>query len=280
MRKPAATPIIRGKTERPLEGAFFLSVTQGTSGAGPARSARMALERLLETDAPGVASTLPAGFADAAERFVALLLEANARLNLTRVTEPEAVARLHLLDSLSALPRIDEVGPATAIDIGSGGGVPGLLLALARPDTAWTLIDSVGKKCDAVRGIARELGLRSVTVIAQRAEALGRDADHRERYQVATARACAALPVLVEYALPLVSVGGALVAWKGPLGAADEEVVRGRAAAALLGGGAPAVEGTGLPSLGDHRLVVVRKERATPARYPRRPGDPARAPLA
>lgn len=255
-------------------------MTQGTSGAGPARSARVAFERLLDADAPAIRATLPPGFTEAAERFVALLLAANARLNLTRVTDPDAVARLHLLDSLSALPLIDEIRPATAIDIGSGGGVPGLVLALARPGTAWTLVDSVGKKCDALRGFAEELGLRSMTVIATRAEALGRDAEHRERYELATARACAALPVLVEYALPLVAVGGALVAWKGPLRAGDDEVVRGRAAAALLGGGAPTVEGTGMPALGDHRLVVVRKDRETPARYPRRPGDPTRAPLA
>lgn len=211
---------------------------------------------------------------------MALLLEANARLNLTRVTEPGAVARLHLLDALSALPVLDALAPARAVDLGSGGGVPGLVVALARPDIAWTLVDSVGKKCDAMRGFAEALGLRSVTVVADRAESLGRDPRHREGYDLVTARACAALPVLAEYALPLAAVGGALLAWKGPLTAEDDELVQGAAAAALLGGGPPAIHDTGVAALGGHRLVLVPKERATPARYPRRPGEPARRPLA
>ena len=247
--------------------------------AADARAARLALEGLLETDAPGIAATLPAGFADAVEQYVALLLDANDRLNLTRVTEPAAVARLHLLDALSALPLLDSLGPARALDLGSGGGVPGLVLALARPEMTWTLIDSVGKKCDAMRGFAAALGLTSVTVIAQRAETLGRDPRHRERYDLVTARACAALPVLAEYALPLARVGGALLAWKGPLTASDDELVNGAAASALLGGGPPAIHDTGTPALGRHRLVVVPKERATSARYPRRAGEPARRPL-
>lgn len=239
----------------------------------------MALEGLLETDAPGIATTLPAGFGDAVERFVELLLDANTRLNLTRVTEPGAVARLHLLDSLSALPLVDRLAPSTVLDLGSGGGVPGLVLALARPGVAWTLVDSVGKKCDAVRGFADALGLASVTVIAERAEILGRDPRHRERYDLVAARACAALPVLAEYALPLAAVGGALLAWKGALSPADHEVIDGTAAATLLGGGALTIHETGVPALRPHRLLVIPKERATPARYPRRPGEPGRNPL-
>ncbi|MEP7082035.1 MAG: 16S rRNA (guanine(527)-N(7))-methyltransferase RsmG [Chloroflexota bacterium] len=249
------------------------------SPAADARSARVALEGLLETDAPGIATTLPRGFADAVERFVELLLDANTRLNLTRVTEPDAVARLHLLDSLSALPLLDSFAPSTALDLGSGGGVPGLVLALARPGIRWTLVDSVGKKCDAMRGFADALGLGSVAVVAQRAEILGHDPRHRERYDLVTARACAALPVLAEYALPLVAVGGALVAWKGALSSTDDEAVQGAEAAALLGGGAPAIHETEVRALAQHRLLVIPKERATPAPYPRRPGEPARRPL-
>ena len=249
------------------------------SPAADARAARLALEGLLETDTPDIAATLPAGFGDAVERFVELVLDANTRLNLTRVTEPEAVARLHLLDALSALPLLDRLAPSTALDLGSGGGVPGLVLAMARPDVRWTLVDSVGKKCDAMRAFDDALGLGSVTVIAGRAEILGRDTRHRERYAVVTARACAALPVLAEYALPLAAVGGALLAWKGALKAKDDEVVRGSAAAALLGGGAVTIHGTGVPALGPHRFLLIPKQRATPARYPRRPGEPGRNPL-
>ena len=238
-----------------------------------ARAARLALERLLEADAPHLARVLPPGFADAAEAYVALLLDANARLNLTRVVEPEAVARLHLLDSLAALPLLDEAEATSALDRGSGGGVPGLILAMARPGTAWTLVDSVRKKVDALRAFADALGLTNVTVVAERAEILGRGTT-RESHDAVTARACAALPVLAEYALPLVRIGGSLLAWKGRI--RSEELEAGEAASALLGGGAPELRTS---VVAGHSFVLVSKVGPTPERYPRRPGLPARRPL-
>lgn len=242
-----------------------------------ARAARAAFERLLETDASAIAPLLPAGFGDAAERFVALLLEANRRVNLTRVVEPEAVARLHLLDSVAALPLVDELAPGRALDLGSGGGVPGIVLAVARPGMRWTLVDSVGRKVEALRTIVAALGLTSVDAGADRAELLGRAAEHRAGYDLVAARACAALPVLVEYALPFLRVGGALLAWKAAI--ADDELRAGTEAAQLLGGEMPEQRPTGIPALRDHRFVLVRKVRPTPERYPRRPGEPSRRPL-
>ncbi len=248
-------------------------MSAGTDARTDARAARVATERLLEADAP----QLPPGFWDRVERFVALLLEANKRLNLTRVVEPDAVARLHLLDSLAALPFLDQLAPRRALDLGTGGGVPGLVLALARPDVAWTLVDSVRKKADAVAGFVDALELTNISVIADRAETLGRDASHRETYDLVAARACASLPVLVEYALPLLAVNGQLLAWKGRIG--DEELSAGTLAAQRLGGTTPSVHAVGHAALGDHRLVVVPKERPTPDAYPRRPGEPSRRPL-
>ena len=245
--------------------------------ATAARAARDALERLLDTDAPALRASLPPGFPDAAEAYVALLLAANARLNLTRIVEPGEVARLHLLDALSALPLLDAAAPGRALDLGSGGGVPGIPLALARPEVSWLLVDSVGKKVDALASFVDQLRLSNVTVLAERAETLGHDSAHRERYDLVTARACAALPVLAEYALPLLRVGGALLAWKrAPL---DEELGTGRAAAAHLGGGAPQLHPSGHRALSDHRFVVVPKERPTADRFPRRPGQASRRPL-
>ena len=243
-----------------------------------ARSARAEFERLLETDAPALRALLPDGFGDAAESWVALLLAANQRLNLTRIVEPAAVARLHLLDALAGLPLLDEVLPARALDLGSGGGVPGVILAICRPGVEWTLVDSVRRKADVLTGIVAALSLSNVTVLAERAETLGRDPAYRGRYDLVTARACAGLPVLAEYALPLLRPGGALVAWKGQLDAG--ELRDGRAAAVLLGGEKPILRPTGLPALGDHQFVVIRKVAPTPERYPRRPGEPARRPLA
>jgi len=239
-----------------------------------ARAARIELERLL-ADRP---VDLPPGFADAAERFVALLLTANRRTNLTRVTDPAAVARLHLLDSLSALPLIDGLGRAgRSVDLGSGGGVPGLVLALARPERQWLLVDSVRKKADLLHHFVSVLGIGNVEVVAERAEVLGQDRDHRESHDLVAARACATLPALAEYALPLLTIGGTLVAWKGPLSA--DELRAGERSASALGGSAPRVLPSGYDELGEHRFVVIAKNRPTPARYPRRPGEPARHPL-
>jgi 16S rRNA (guanine527-N7)-methyltransferase len=239
-----------------------------------ARAARAALERLLATDAPALRAELPPGFADAAEAYVRLLLEANTRLNLTRVVEPDDVARLHLLDSLAALPMLPSAGAVA--DLGSGGGVPGIVLALARPDLRWTLVDSVGKKADALRSFVSALDLANVEVRAERAELLARGPS-RESFDLVTARACAALPVLAEYALPLLRVGGTLLAWKGRI--SPGELAAGAAASELLGGDVPNVRATGIAVLGDHRFVVIGKRRPTDPRWPRRPGEPVRRPL-
>lgn len=248
------------------------------SDAEAARAARAELETLLAS-APALAVGLPGSFLDHVERYVALLLDANRRVNLTRVTEPDDVARLHLLDALAALPHLDAAAPARVIDLGSGGGVPAIPLALARPSVAWTLVDSVRKKSTLLAAFSAELGLANVTVLPERAEALGRDPVHRERYDLVTARACAPLPVLAELALPLARVGGSLLAWKGQLRDGDDELRRGRAAIGQLGGGRPSVVPAGYPALGGHTFLFVAKERATPARFPRRPGEPTKRPL-
>jgi 16S rRNA (guanine527-N7)-methyltransferase len=243
-----------------------------------ARTARAALER-LPSAAPLLDDRLAPGDLDRLERYVALLLDANRRLNLTRIVAPDAVAVDHLLDALAALPLLDAIRPARLVDLGSGGGVPAIPLAIARPEWAWTLVESTGRKAAVLREMSEALGLANVEVVAERAETVGRQAAHRERYDVATARACAALPVLLELALPLLRTGGRLLAWKGPVTAEDPEIARGAHAAALLGGGAPRVVPSGFDELGGHTLVEIDKTGPTPARYPRRPGEPARRPL-
>ncbi len=239
-------------------------------------AARHELDRLLDTGAPALRANLPPGFADAATRFVGLLLDANTRLNLTRIVEPASVARLHLLDALSALPIFDAASPSRALDLGSGGGVPGVVLAIARPDVSWTLVDSVRKKAEALRSFVVALGLANVAVVADRAELLGRDSSHRERHDLLTARACAPLPVLAEYALPLLRTGGTVVAWKGRID--ERELAAGKAAAHLLGGRLE-LRPSGVALLGDHQFALMTKEHPTPDRFPRRAGGPARRPL-
>jgi 16S rRNA (guanine527-N7)-methyltransferase len=277
MRKPATTPRA-SREDRNATGGGIFTLSTGTGTDGAARSARAALERLLE-DAPQLTGGLPTEFHDRLQRYVALLLEANQRVNLTRVTEPREVASLHLLDALAGLPLLDAAAPERVVDLGSGGGVPAIPLALARPDVAWVLVDSVGKKAAILRGFVEALDLRNVSVSAERAETLGRAPAHRERFDVATARACASLPVLAELAMPLVAVGGRLLAWKGPLCDDDEEVRRGRVAMGQVGGGRLTIVPAGPEALGGHTFVVAPKERPTPARFPRRPGEPTRRPL-
>jgi 16S rRNA (guanine527-N7)-methyltransferase len=243
-----------------------------------AAASRSELERHLAAT-PALAAFLPNGYLAALERYVALLLAGNRRVNLTRITAPSTVATDHLLDAVAALPHIDRLSPARAVDLGSGGGVPAFPLALARPAVAWTLVESVGKKAALLREFAGSLGMRNVSVVARRAEELGRDPAARERFGLATARACAALPVLAEYALPLLAIGGTLLAWKGAIGEGDAEMRAGATAAQLLGGGPPRVESSAIPALGGRRFVLVAKRRPTPERFPRRAGEPARRPL-
>jgi len=237
-----------------------------------------ALETLL-ADAPSIAATLPPGFGNGARGFVALLLAANRRLNLTRVTAPDEVARFHLLDSLAALPILDAMAADEVLDLGSGGGLPALPLALARPGMRFTLVDSSAKKATVLGEFVADLDLRNVAIVAERAETLGQDLLHRERYATVTARACAALPVLVELALPFLAIGGSLVAWKGPLTQEDDEIRRADLAMDQLGGGPARIVDPGLPALGGHRFVIAAKERATPSQFPRRAGVPGRRPL-
>ena len=249
-----------------------------TTPRAVARLARETLESDLES-LPDLRARLSDAALDRLATYVALLLEANQGLNLTRVTEPVAIARQHLLDALVGLPQLDGVEPSRAVDIGSGGGVPAIPLAIARPDLPWLLVESVGKKARALESFVQVLGLPAVSVFAERAEVAGHDRRYRERAGLVTARAVAALPVLAELAMPLLATGGLLLAWKGPLNPRDEELKRGARAAHELGGASPELLAVGAPQLGGHTLVRIRKERDTPAGYPRKPGEPARRPL-
>jgi 16S rRNA (guanine527-N7)-methyltransferase len=168
-------------------------------------------------------------------------------------------------------------GRLRVIDVGSGGGLPGLPLRLARPDLALTLLEANRRKAAFLVQASATLGLADVEVVARRAEEAGHDPRHRETYDFALARAVAAMPVLVELCLPFVAVGGRLLAMKTDASAEAESA---RAAIDRLGGrlleiGAAA---TSARSLG--QVVVVEKVRPTPLEYPRRPGVPERRPLA
>jgi 16S rRNA (guanine527-N7)-methyltransferase len=213
-------------------------------------------------------------------RYRDLLLDWNARFNLTAVTAPEGIERRLLHDALRMLPAIDEAvadsGEAAPrlVDIGSGGGVPALPIAICRPTLSVTMVEATGKKVRFLSEAIAELGLRNAAAIHARAEDIARELDHRAAYEVATARAVSSLPALIELAMPLLRPRGVALFPKG-VDLADELRAGERAAREV---GAEIASADELPG-GETRLVVVRKRRPTPERYPRRAGIPAREPL-
>ncbi|MEX0741151.1 MAG: 16S rRNA (guanine(527)-N(7))-methyltransferase RsmG [Phycisphaeraceae bacterium] len=208
-------------------------------------------------------------------RYLHLLLETNKKFNLTAIKEPEQAWRRHILESLALLPFLE--GATTVIDVGSGGGLPGLPLAIASPERRFTLLDATGKKARFLETAVAELGLTNVTVLNDRAETAGQSPQHRQRYDVAVSRAVGPMNVLLELTLPLVQVDGRFIALKGAK--AEAELRDAGDALVVLGGGeVEAYEA--LPNLEDEAVVVVvYKLATTPPEYPRRPGQPKQEPL-
>ncbi len=177
-----------------------------------------------------------------------------------------------------SLVLLDFLGDArTLVDVGSGGGLPGLPLKIARPDLAVTLVEADQAKAAFLVQAAARLDLNAVEVVAKRAEEAGHDARYRESFDVAVARALAPMPVLVELCLPLVRVGGRLLAQK--TDTEKEEIDAARRAIELLGGRLERVHQAPSPARTSGVVVEVAKVRATPGQYPRRPGVPNRKPL-
>jgi 16S rRNA (guanine527-N7)-methyltransferase len=212
-----------------------------------------------------------------------LLLAWNRSINLTSIRDPETAVREHILDSLSALSILREQRIDTLLDLGSGGGFPGLPLALVLPARRTLLVESVGKNAAflsaaaAVLAEAARPGAGDIDVFAGRAETLAADGRHRERWPAVVARAIAPLATLAEIALPLVARGGVLIAWKRrPL---DAELEAAGLSLSLLGAAAPVLRPVPIAGLEDHVLVVVNKLGSTPATYPRDPAQRRRRPL-
>jgi 16S rRNA (guanine527-N7)-methyltransferase len=212
------------------------------------------------------------------ERYENELLEWNARINLTAIQQREQIRVKHFLDSLACLPLLREAGVVQLVDVGSGAGFPGLPLKIAYPSLQLCLVESVGKKAAFCQHIVDLLELPGVEVVQARAEALGRLPEHRQRYDCATARAVAVMPVLSEYLLPLVNVGGFMLAMKGE--SAPAEAHSAEKAIRILGGHLRRLVPVTLPGVADERyLVIVDKVAATPEGYPRHIGLPAKKPL-
>ena len=232
------------------------------------------ISRILDAGATGGSGSGISGEQDLLlQRYLALVTQWSTRLRLTGVRTPAERARVLILDTLAALPYLPIRG--MLIDLGSGVGVPGIPIAVVRPEVHVVLLEASRNKAGFLQVAVRELALENAEVVHGRAEALGHDPRHRERYHAVTARALAPLRVLVEYALPLLKVGGVGVFPKGR--AAAEELVVASRALRLLGGEADLRMGASAQQ--QSPVIVVRKVAPTPSAYPRRPGVPSRRPL-
>lgn len=209
------------------------------------------------------------------------LIAWNQKFNLTAITEYENAQIRHFLDSLTCLLAMERVRPLSQqslIDVGTGAGFPGLVLKIVRPGLRLTLLDSTAKKTRFLKHLVRRLGLQSVTVLHGRAESLGQEAAHRERYDWAVARAVAEMSILAEYLLPLTKIGGQALAQKGE--DAPAEVQRAEHAIGQLGGRIRRLAPVEMQGLAETRyLVLMDKSAATPDKFPRRPGMPSKRPL-
>lgn len=202
----------------------------------------------------------------------------NEKFNLTAIRDQEGIRTKHFLDSFSCVLAWKENPPKRLVDVGTGAGFPGIPLKILYPSMQLTLVESVGKKTSFCRHMVEALKLEDVDVVTARAEDVGQMPTYRESHDWAVARAVANLPALAEYLLPLVQVGGAILAQKGQSGPAEAN--KAEKALILLGGRIRQLIPIALPGVVEDRyLVVVDKVAATPLQYPRKPGIPVKKPL-
>lgn len=208
------------------------------------------------------------------------LADWNTRINLTSISAWEDVQTRHFLDSLSVVQAtgLELIEAAKFIDIGSGGGFPGVPLKIVFPETSATLVESTGKKAAFLSHLVQTLGLEGVHILGDRAETLGQRSDLREAFDLVLCRAVAKLPTVVELTLPYCRIGGLVVLHKGS--DAQKELALSRIAIQRLGGRFRDVWRVNLSGLDTKKyLVVIEKVLDSPAEYPRRPGMPAKRPL-
>ena len=206
------------------------------------------------------------------------VLEWNEKVNLTAITEHEEFIAKHFVDSVLCADFDEFKNAKTVIDVGTGGGFPGVPLAIMAPDKKFVLMDSLNKRLKIIDELTAEAGIMNTQTVHARAEELARNKNHREKYDVCVSRAVANLTTLSEYCLPFIKVGGYLLAYKGP--DADQEIKDAAKAISILGRKLEKVEKSGLESFGlDHRILFIKKVKNTPAKYPRKAGTPSKEPL-
>lgn len=211
------------------------------------------------------------------EKYERELLEYNQKVNLTAIKEDEEIIIKHFYDSLLGMMTKTWTGVGKMADLGTGAGFPGIPLKIMNPQLEVTLVDALQKRITFLELLIQRLELKQIRAVHARAEEIGQDREHREKYDLIVSRAVAKLPVLAEYCLPLIKKGGSMIAYKGPEG--EQEVALAERALAILGGQIKEILRRQLPDGSERRLVVIEKIALTPEKYPRRPGSPAKKPL-
>lgn len=206
--------------------------------------------------------------------FKDLLLLYNNKFNLTAITDEKDIYIKHFLDCAAGDMFFEE--GVSVLEVGSGGGFPSVPLKLLRDDLKFTLVESTGKKCEYLREVVDKLNLSCVKVVNARAEELAKDKNYREKFDACTARAVARLNTLCEYCLPFVKVGGSFIAYKGNC---SEEVEEAKKAFSVLGGELERIEKYELPNGESRSIVVVKKIKPTPEKYPRGQGRERKCPI-
>lgn len=227
-------------------------------------------KNLLKTACAQVGIEIDTVTAEKLDTYAALLVEWNEKMNLTAITDPADIVIKHFADSLAAAPLLPE-GTFSLIDVGTGAGFPGVPLSILRPDCKLTLLDSLNKRLVFLDAVCKELGI-TADLVHLRAEEGGRNPQYRDTFDVATARAVGGLPLLCEYCLPYVKVGGRFLALKGPTG--EEEAVRSASAIQKLGGKTRQVHKFLLPAdskgeTAQRQIYLIDKVTATPTVFPR-----------
>lgn len=222
---------------------------------------------LLKNEAQKIGIELDTYGLDRFDSYAERLVRWNSHVNLTAITEPEEIVIKHFADSLYPLKYIQMTAGQKVVDVGSGGGFPGLPMLIVNPSIEGNFVDSVGKKLAFVKDVLRNSGLFG-TVTHKRAEEIGKDNAYREQYDYAVARAVAPLNILCEYCLPLVRVGGLLVSLKGSSG--KDELRQAEKAIKTLGGELAKFEEYSLSNGDGRSLIIIRKISQTPTKYPRK----------
>lgn len=204
------------------------------------------------------------------------ILEWNEKINLTAITEKEEFIAKHFVDSVLCHGFKEYMNAESIIDVGTGGGFPGVPLAIVSPDKDFVLADSLNKRLKVINTLTGELGIENVETVHGRAEELAKNKQYRQGFDICISRAVANMAVLAEYCLPFIKKGGYLLAYKGP--DAEEELERAANAIKILGGKFVRIESVELDGY-DHNIVVIEKIKDTPAKYPRKAGTPAKEPL-